>query len=385
MSNTPNATAINLSYLTGATCATPGTTNVCHITSPQGFVDFNGNFNILEHGDAMNIAGFVSDSWKLNQWLFDASARVENIDARQRTCNRTNQQLGSQFDLWDNNTPICNGTFDYEHYKTTKPSFTGGANYEFNDHMSVYGRANTGVHFNDFDNGIRGQNGKFSPTQTITNYEVGFKFQATWVYVDVSAYHKQFTGLQYQETTPSGVPLSAISTYGADSHGVDFIGTLTPIQNLKISLVGDYMQGKYSHFIGCAPYIDLNNNPQCAQINGAPLQRQPKLQYRVTPAYTVPGSWGDVTAWVTYEHVGQRYEDQTGLQPLGSYYTLAAGIVADLGPNWEFRVQGTNLSNQIGLTEGNARKFGVESGVGGVILARPIEGREVNFTAKYKF
>jgi TonB dependent receptor len=96
-------------------------------------------------------------------------------------------------------------------------------------------------------------------------------------------------------------------------------------------------------------------------------------------------AWGDVTGWVTYEHVGQRYEDQSGLQPLGAYYSLGAGIVANYGKNWQVRVQGTNLTNQIGLTEGNARKFGVESGIGGVILARSIEGREVNIEVKYKF
>jgi hypothetical protein len=64
---------------------------------------------------------------------------------------------------------------------------------------------------------------------------------------------------------------------------------------------------------------------------------------------------------------------------------LAGGIVATVANNWEFRVQGTNLTNQLGLTEGNARRFGAAGGVGGVLLARPIEGREVNFTAKYKF
>jgi hypothetical protein len=42
------------------------------------------------------------------------------------------------------------------------------------------------------------------------------------------------------------------------------------------------------------------------------------------------------------------------------------------------------MTNQIGVTEGNARLFGFASG-GGVILARSIEGREVNFQVKYKF
>jgi len=105
----------------------------------------------------------------------------------------------------------------------------------------------------------------------------------------------------------------------------------------------------------------------------------------VTPSYTAPWNTGDVTAFVTYEYVGQRYEDITGLQPLGTYYMLSAGIVANVGRNWQFRVQGTNLTNQIGLTEGNARKTGQASGIGGVLLARPIEGQEINFTAYYKF
>ena len=105
----------------------------------------------------------------------------------------------------------------------------------------------------------------------------------------------------------------------------------------------------------------------------------------MTPSYTLVPAFGDVTTWVTYEHVGQRYEDHLGLQPLGAYYTLGAGIVANVGKNWQFRVQGTNLTDQIGLTEGNARKFGQASGVGGVLLARSIEAREINIEAKFKF
>jgi hypothetical protein len=88
---------------------------------------------------------------------------------------------------------------------------------------------------------------------------------------------------------------------------------------------------------------------------------------------------------VTYEYVGQRYEDQTGLQPLGTYYMLSAGVVANISRNWQLRVQGTNLTNQIGLTEGNARTTGKAAGIGNVLMARPIEGREINFTVYYKF
>ena len=64
---------------------------------------------------------------------------------------------------------------------------------------------------------------------------------------------------------------------------------------------------------------------------------------------------------------------------------LGAGILADVGKNWQLRVQGTNLTNEIALTEGNARVFGGAVGLSGTTLVRPYEGREISFTAYYKF
>lgn len=390
MTNTPNATAINLEYLTGATCTTPGAGNICHLTSNQGFINWNNNYNIMQHGNATNIAGYLSDSWRIGGWLFDAGARLENIDVHWRGCgtdggSTQHVALGSPFDLWDNNVQQCNGSWEYEHYTTTRPTFTGGINYEFSDHFSVYVRANTGNHFNDFDNGIRGTDGKYAPTQTITNYEGGLKFQASWVYADVNLYKRDFSGLQYQETNAAGVGTGVISTYGSTAKGVNFTGTVRPFENAVIRLIADYMDGHYENYVGCAPYIDIFGKNQCANINGAPIQRQPKWHLQATPSYTVPWSNGDLTGFVTYEYVGQRYEDITGLQPLGTYYLLSAGVVANVGSHWQLRVQGSNLTNQIGLTEGNARKTGQAAGIGGVLLARPIEGQEINFTAYYKF
>jgi hypothetical protein len=72
------------------------------------------------------------------------------------------------------------------------------------------------------------------------------------------------------------------------------------------------------------------------------------------------------------------------LTPLPSYYDLGAGIVARVGENWEFRLLGSNLTNQLGLTEGNAR-FGGNTVQNNVGFGRSIVGREVNITAKYSF
>lgn len=378
MLNQPNTQPIGLSYAEG------GQTFV--VANSEGFVDFNGNYNIVEAGTATNKAFYLSDSWTIGPWLLQAGGRIENTNVHQRTCNQSKVDLdGNPLTLYDNATPVCNGTWDYEHYDKTHPSFTAGANYEFNDHMSAYVRANTGGHFDDFDNGIRGAGGNFAPMQKIKNLEAGFKYGSQTLFLDISIYHRLFTGLQYQETTTSGVPIGTISNYGANTHGLDFNGTWSPTENLHLKLVADYMNGQYTHHNACAPITDVNGNTFCVSFNGAPIQRQPKVRYLFMPSYTLPTSWGNITGFLTWEHAGQRYEDQTGLQPLGTFHTLGAGLVADVGADWQFRLQGSNLTNAIGLTEGNARITGSSAGIGGVLMARPLTGREVYFQAKYRF
>ncbi len=166
--------------------------------------------------------------------------------------------------------------------------------------------------------------------------------------------------------------------------GINTQVTVTPFKNFSIALSGNYMDGHYSGYDSCVPYIAQDGSERCDTISGMVLDRQPKIQYRLTPAYVVPTSWGSMKFWFTYEHVGNRYGDQLQQQPLGSYHDLAIGAIANVGQNWMLTLRGTNITNEIGITEGNARLFGFASG-GGVILARSIEGREVNFQVKYKF
>ncbi|WP_242104109.1 TonB-dependent receptor [Lysobacter sp. M2-1] len=380
MTNEPNATPITVSYV--------GTDGVVRQrTDSQGFADFGG-FHIAQHGSATNTALYLSDSWRIGKWLLDLSGRLENQDATNNVCNLANVDLdGNPNTIYDNNTPVCDGTYSRIHYDKTHPTWTAGANYAFTDRMSVYGRANTGGHFLDFDNGIRGTtNENFPPMQKIRNYEVGFKYQSDLLYADLSAYRRRFKGLLYQPTDGAGTPVGSPLTYGSDSWGVNFIGTLTPVENLRLQLVANYLDGEYSDFDACFPYVDINGQQQCQEIEGQQLQRQPKLRFMFTPSYEFVFDWGDITPYITYTHVGDHTQDQSGLQQLGSYHTLDFGVTSNVGQHWQFNLRGTNMTNELGLTESNSRIFGsAVSGADNVLLARPIEGREVNLQAKYSW
>ncbi|MFZ1867771.1 MAG: TonB-dependent receptor plug domain-containing protein, partial [Steroidobacteraceae bacterium] len=94
VTNQPNASPIILSATSGG--------NIYQVTSPQGIESANQGYYILQNGRATNIAPYVSDSWKLNRWLFDAGVRVEHINLDKETTNQTNVALGTPYDLWDN-------------------------------------------------------------------------------------------------------------------------------------------------------------------------------------------------------------------------------------------------------------------------------------------
>jgi len=390
ITNRPNASPIILQATSGG--------NIYNVTSAQGIVNANGGYQILQQGTATNAAFYLSDSWKIDRWLLDAAARVEHLSLSQQTTNLAPIQMGSQYDLWDNAVEMPDGTYTKEGASTTLPAFSLGANYEFSDHMSAYVRVNNGVFFPNFDS-VRCQRYNTSyncpnllPINRVENIEVGFKVQNRYTYIDASIYKKDFKGLSYQPQDINHVPLGPVTTYGSTSVGLRFIGSVNPLagsdssaaREFKITLNANYENAHYKDYQGCFDYFDINNVLVCGTINGVQLARLPKFQYRITPSDTQDMSWGTLTEFMTYEHIGQHYQDSTGLNPLGSYYDLAAGIVAKVGERWQFRLLGSNITNQIGLTEGNARIGGnaVQNGVG---FGRSILGREYSLQAKYAF
>ncbi|MGA8095448.1 MAG: TonB-dependent receptor plug domain-containing protein, partial [Steroidobacteraceae bacterium] len=175
ITNQPNASPIVLSATSGG--------HIYQVTSSQGIESTNNGYDILQNGRATNIAPYISDSWKIDRWLLDAGVRVEHINLDQETTNTTNVAMGSQYDLWDNEVSLPNGTWSHGYENNTMPTFSAGANYEFNDHMSAYVRVNNGVLFENFDDVRCNVNNGSSncpnrtPLQTVRNYEGGFKVQ----------------------------------------------------------------------------------------------------------------------------------------------------------------------------------------------------------------
>lgn len=371
---TPNAQLISLTLDNGV-----------NVTNPAGQLGA-ATTALNENWNGLNEALFLSDSWKLGPWLFDAGYRIEEQKDHGSIENTSFMDLDADpRNLYNKHVNVLNGTFNQgvncdtaggkecTEYRHTLGSWSLGANYELTSQMSLFARINQGVHFPGFDDLRNGQ----PQTQHINNYEIGWRVQTQTIYGVIDVFHRKFTGVPFQQFTASGA--SVTGTYGASSTGVNFEGQWRPIQPLSLTVSGNWQRSLYTGYTSAtATGGNYTDNI---------LQRQPRLQFRITPAYELPMNWGSLRFFTTYTHVGLRYDDIANQQVLPSYYTLDAGAVAEVGDHFEIRMQGTNLTNQLGLTEGNARiQIGTGTGiVNNFEMARPIFGREVNLQLRYKF
>jgi iron complex outermembrane recepter protein len=376
MTATPNSQLINLTLNNGAIVSNNGLTSA-------------STFTLVDSFNGTNTAFFASDQWRINQWLLDAGFRIEQQKVNGTIENDTATNLSTNpLSLYNQGVSVPNGTYtvyncdetlalgnahECDQFKKTKGSGAVGAAYEITQHMSVYGRADQGVHFPSFDDLRNGT----PQTESIRNYQVGYRVQTETLYADVDVFHRTFSGVPFQQfvTTSTGLQ-NLVFTYGVKSTGIDFIANWKPIQNLSLGLSGNWQDSTYTDIIAAGG----------AGADGNVLQRQPRFQARFTPTYSVPTPFGDVRIFATYSYIGLRYSDPGNAQVLPAYRTLDAGIVTDIGPHLEVRLQGTNLTNELGVTEQDARAAsGTAGSSGGFALGRPIFGREGNIGVKYKF
>ena len=374
----PNAPLVNVTLYTAPGCPNgTATAGAC-----AGYVTQNGIlggsfYSLRDHYSGRNTAEYLSDQWHTGPWLLDAEYRVENDVIDGTIEGLQNQDLdGNPLTFYNNGVSVRDGQWTPSTYDHTLGAWSVGANYDFSNRMSAYVRVNSGYHFPSFDDLRSGT----PDTQQIKNYEVGFKAQGRTYFGSLTLFHRQFFGVPFQAFLFNGSQVTY--TYGANSTGVLFEGDWRPISNLQLQITGDWQNSKYTHF--CTQFISGGGCAPGANNNGTYLQRQPRFQFRFTPQYTVPMDWGSVTVFTTFTHVGQRYSNPGNQQVLPAYNTLDAGIIGDIGAHFEVRVQGSNLTNTIGLTEGNARVL--TSGISnGFEMARPIFGREIQAQLKYLF
>ena len=205
----------------------------------------------------------------------------------------------------------------------------------------------------------------------IDAYEGGLKLTSRPISLYGTLFHNSFHGLATTVIT-NGAPLASIG--GARATGVELEGEARPAPRVSIAFSGSWLDARYHDFYADGGATDLTGNR---------VQRQPEWQWRVTPAYKTSIDGRPARASLTLAYMGARFSDVQNQQILPHFYTLDAAASIELTPRLRLQANATNLTNTIGLTEGNPRMLGSQGN--GAIFGRPILGRSVQLSASYGF
>ncbi|MBA4751857.1 MAG: TonB-dependent receptor [Sphingopyxis sp.] len=327
-------------------------------------------FNVNAAYDGREYAFYAVDEFQITPELrFDAGLRYQNYKATGTIENNSSVDIDGDPDtLYDNGTAVLNGTFRNIAYKKGAWSWTAGLNYDISSSVGAYVRYNRG-NTNPFFDNLR--DGIFVSPR-VDNFEGGVKVRTDLVSLYATLFHTRFKGL-VTTVIQNGAPVADIG--GARSTGIELEGQIRPVDNFAIAFSGTWLDAKYRDFFAGGGTVDLSGNR---------VQRQPKWQWRVTPSYDIEfGDSSKVSLYSTFSYVGDRFSDTANTQSLPHYFKIDAGVTVDVNDALTFAVTADNLTDKIGLTEGDPRTLGQTGGE--VVNARPILGRSFRFSAAYKF
>lgn len=338
------------------------------VATRDGFVG-GSFFNVNAYYQGKDYTFYAVDEWQITPRLrIDGGVRWQQHEVSGSVENNSAVDLdGNPLTLYDNGTAVLDGTFRQIDYSRDRWSWTAGVNYDFTDQIGAFARYSRGHSFPQFDNLRDG----VDITARVDTYEGGLKVSMPWLNLYATVFHNEFDGLATINII-NNVTQAAIG--GAKATGVELEGALRPFQGFSLAFAGTYLDATYQDFFTGNGLIDNTGNL---------VQRQPEWTWRVTPSYEVEIGGLTPSFFATLQYTGDRFSDPENNQLLPNYYQLDAGVAVDVSSTLRLQVTGNNLTDEIGLTEGNPRIIGSQGA--GAVLARPILGRSFRFSAALSF
>lgn len=329
----------------------------------QGFTS-TAFLNLRANYDGENIAAFVADEWELSERLrLDLGARYERQSVTGNVHDTATVDLdGNPATVYDNATSLALASTRRIDQDDEAFSWTAGLNFRLKDNNSLFARANSGVKFPGFDNLRDGQ----TRVQDVDQYELGLKSGASNYDLYLTAFYNTFKNSPFQAFLANGDNFTAVGDSRA--RGLEVEGAIRPFGGFELAGTGVWLDAKYRNY---------------REFTGNQVMRQPKRQFRVTPSYYWMLPFGDLKVFATYSYIGDRFADLANSQRLPSYDMVDIGANLHVGDHWEVTASGSNLTDTLGLTEGNVRVPGAATG--GVFMGRPIAGRQYQMSVAYRW
>lgn len=351
----------------------------------RGMLTYSPGWSVNDaSGKSMSNSLYVNDEFQLTDNLrIDGGFRVEHLTLDSTAAGTVaHVPIAGAFDADGNDTDniMANNYSDitsseyYSHKKSyTETAWSVGFNYTFTDQLAVFGRYADAFEMPRLmDHGFNigsGADATFNDVGKLNFVEIGSRYSGDKVGASATLFKTTFADLTERNITGAD-GTTANTTMDTETTGIEFEAVWQPVDMFSLELSGVFQD----------PTME-NMPSEFSNREGNQIKRTPKTQLRLIP--TLSFDWGNV--FMVAHHVGDRYADGNNDFELPSYTTLDAGINFNPTDNLGFNLKGTNLTNEIGLTEGNPRSVNdIQSGFTN-FFARPVLGRTYTLTASYSF
>ena len=273
----------------------------------------------------------------------------------------------------NNYADMPSDVFYHKEKNVSEMAWTIGFNYTFNEDVAMFGRYADAFEMPrllSHGQGIHsGEEASFNDTVKLTFGEIGLRYSGDTLGTSVTLFNTNFKDLTERNFTGNNGEVSN-QTVDAITTGIEFEAVWQPTEDISLELTGVVQDPKMEGFDG-----------DFSHWEGKQVKRTPKVQLRLTPTY----HFDQGNVYLTVHHLGARFSDGQNDFELPAYTTFDAGIIYQFNEALSLHVKGTNLSDEIGLTEGNPRSINDQQAGFDYYYARPILGRTFTASLTYDF
>ena len=337
------------------------------VTDPNGFMQYSF-LNLRADYDGRAAALYFADEWEVSDKLrLDLGLRYDRqeIDARISDGMAAVDLDGDPGTPWDvaalagDDRTATRASFHH-------PGFSLGFNYALTDRHAAFGHFTRSAklpHFDDVRNGVLTKD-------VVSNLELGYKGSLDSLAMFLTAYRTEFDNVPFSDILVDG----SIVVRRAETltWGIELEGVYEPVDSVSLQFSLTLQDPEYRDFNG----VSVDND-------GNRVRRIPRTMLRLAPSVWFAAGRG--RAFMSVSHYGSRYANDENSIELPSYTKIDAGVQYSLTDSWSAQLNVDNLSNEVGLTEGNPRTDVGNSGIGQLYNARTLFGRSVMLAVRYDF
>jgi iron complex outermembrane recepter protein len=279
---------------------------------------------------------------------------------------------------WDNDTAlIVPGEYNRTDLDFDEWQFTVGLNYEVAAGHGLFARYTNVYKLPHFDD-VRDLGANVS-SDNVEHVEAGYKVMNEYLSAFVTLFQTEMDSVFLDILADGSTASQGTETR---SRGIEIEGTILPLAGLN-ALAGTGFEQPALFDLGFSMTFQDPEIIASGPDRGNQTRRIPKTMVRITPTLYLMRE--RLRLFGTWSHVGRRFANPENTLPLPSYDKIDLGIIYEHNANWRVQITADNITDELGLTEGNPRTdLGAGAPVGSTFMARPLFGRSFRASISYQ-